>query len=463
MYPKNAASPPRISVGPVVQISDGAVQASGVSIKVLPEGGSSSDGGGTTGYEQGIVHYVPTQAETNYTAFIVIAYKTGCIPASTTVVTTASATAGKVDVGAFGGTAVTGRDIGASVLLSAGTGTGQIALSSGAVTVGTNNDKTGYTASTVSDKTGYSLTGAQSISSLSISGAVSIGTTLTVTGATTLTGQVTATNASNDFRGCGISTIASQSVSASGGITFPSGTLASTTGAVGSVTGAVGSVTGAVGSVTGAVGSVTSGVTLAASQHVIVDSGTVTTLTNVPANFTSLAIDASGRVQIQSGTETGKLDCVSGAVKLAANQDVRTVTGNVTGSVGSISGVTFPTRFSSLAIDTSGYVSADLVQIQGFGTTATVLSDLLTATALNSGVIPADAAGIRTAVGLATANLDTQLGDVPTVAEFNARTLVAASYATASALDAVDNYVDTEVAAIKAVTDKLDTILEVIP
>lgn len=43
------------------------------------------------------------------------------------------------------------------VKLPVGTGAGQIALSSGAVTVGTNNDKTGYTASTVSDKTGYSL------------------------------------------------------------------------------------------------------------------------------------------------------------------------------------------------------------------------------------------------------------------------------------------------------------------
>lgn len=39
-----------------------------------------------------------------------------------------------------------------------------------------------------------------------------------------------------------------------------------------------------------------------------------------------------------------------------------------------------------------------------------------------------DAAGVRTAVGLASANLDTQLADLPTVAEFEARTLVAASY-----------------------------------
>ena len=39
-----------------------------------------------------------------------------------------------------------------------------------------------------------------------------------------------------------------------------------------------------------------------------------------------------------------------------------------------------------------------------------------------------DAAGVRTAVGLASANLDTQLGDIPTVSEFEARTLVAADY-----------------------------------
>jgi hypothetical protein len=38
--------------------------------------------------------------------------------------------------------------------------------------------------------------------------------------------------------------------------------------------------------------------------------------------------------------------------------------------------------------------------------------------------------------------------DAPTNAEMEARTLAAASYATASALDAVDNFLDTEIAAI---------------
>lgn len=145
MYPRNAASPPPIAIGPVVQISDGAVQTSGCTVRIIPVGVAEGDGGGTTSYStDGIVYYTPTQAETNYTAFILIAKKASCIPASVTVVTTASSTAGKVDVSHFGGTSVTGRDLGASVLLSPGTGTGQISLSSGTVTVGTNNDKTSY-------------------------------------------------------------------------------------------------------------------------------------------------------------------------------------------------------------------------------------------------------------------------------------------------------------------------------
>lgn len=96
MYPRNAATPPRIAIGPVVQISDGAVQSSGVSVVVRAEGGSETAGGGTISYgaSSSIVYYAPTQAETNYTAFVVAAYKTGCIPVSQTVITTASDTSG---------------------------------------------------------------------------------------------------------------------------------------------------------------------------------------------------------------------------------------------------------------------------------------------------------------------------------------------------------------------------------
>ena len=93
-YPRNAASPERISIGALVTIADGSVATSGATISVIPQGGSAGAGGGTTSYENGIVCYLPLQAETNYTSFIVVAYKTGCIPASTTIITSASATPG---------------------------------------------------------------------------------------------------------------------------------------------------------------------------------------------------------------------------------------------------------------------------------------------------------------------------------------------------------------------------------
>ena len=103
MYPKNAATPPRIAIGPVVQISDGSVQSSGVSVVVRAEGGSETSGGGTVSYgaSSSVVYYAPTQAETNYTAFVVTAFKTGCIPASVSIVTSAESTAGTVQVGSL--------------------------------------------------------------------------------------------------------------------------------------------------------------------------------------------------------------------------------------------------------------------------------------------------------------------------------------------------------------------------
>ena len=95
MYPRNAASPERISIGPVVLIADGTVQTAGVTVRILPFGGSEADGAGTTAYStDGVVLYTPTQAETNYTSFVLIAKKAACIPANVTVVTSASSTTG---------------------------------------------------------------------------------------------------------------------------------------------------------------------------------------------------------------------------------------------------------------------------------------------------------------------------------------------------------------------------------
>lgn len=72
------------------------------------------------------------------------------------------------------GTTQTARDIGSSVLLSSGTGTGQVILSSGAVTAGTVSDKTGYslTATTGLGNQTANITGNISGSVGSVTGAV---------------------------------------------------------------------------------------------------------------------------------------------------------------------------------------------------------------------------------------------------------------------------------------------------
>lgn len=103
MYPRNAASPEPIAIGAVVQISDGAVQTSGVTVRIKPVGVAEGNGAGATAYStDGVVLYTPTQAETNYTSFVLIASKSGCIPASQTVVTSESTTAGRVYVATNG-------------------------------------------------------------------------------------------------------------------------------------------------------------------------------------------------------------------------------------------------------------------------------------------------------------------------------------------------------------------------
>ena len=123
-------------------------------------------------------------------------------------------------------------------------------------------------------------------------------------------------------------------------------------------------------------------------------------------------------------------------------------------------------------------------------------SDVLTSTALaasavteiQSGLSTLDAAGVRTAVGLASANLDTQIGTLATAANLatvagyldteiaailadtnelqtdwangGRLDLILDARASQTSVDAVAGYIDTEVGAIKTVTDRIDTTLE---
>ena len=97
MYPRNNVSPERIAVGQVVLISDGTIQSTGVAVTVRGQGGAEAGSAGTIAYgADSTVYYTPTQAETNYTSFVLIASKAACFSVSQTIITTAASTAGQV-------------------------------------------------------------------------------------------------------------------------------------------------------------------------------------------------------------------------------------------------------------------------------------------------------------------------------------------------------------------------------
>ncbi len=100
----------------------------------------------------------------------------------------------------------------------------------------------------------------------------------------------------------------------------------------------------------------------------------------------------------------------------------------------------------------------------GAGTAGKIIGDNLNATVSSRSIL--DAAGVRTAVGLATANLDTQIATLATGSNLstvnsNVNSIVAKlpsgniGDATAANQTTIIGYIDTEVAAIKTQTDKL--------
>jgi hypothetical protein len=125
------------------------------------------------------------------------------------------------------------------------------------------------------------------------------------------------------------------------------------------------------------------------------------------------------------GTGAGELDTDSGTVLLRSATE--TQIDNIEADTNELQG----NQGNWLtAVGFSTHSAADVVTALGDGSTLTAC---LTATGF------LDAAGVRTAIGLASANLDTQLADIPTVSEFEARTLVAADYFVVTDYTAPDN------------------------
>lgn len=244
-----------------------------------------------------------------------------------------------------------------------------------------------------------------------------------------------------------------------------SGTTISTSQAVASVSGAVGSVTGNVGGSVATVTALASGaITEAAFATTagsfaplgIVDQGTAQAATSTTLQLRSAAAFADGElvgcvvVITSASTGAGQARAITG---YTGSTDTATVDAWTTTPTGTITYKVFasPTAPASSAaaiaaavfdLGRSGHTTA--------GTFGEALNGLFTTLEAASGS-PGDfrfaadalinaptggltAAGVRAAIGMSSANLDTQLA-------------------------AIDDYVDTEVAAIKLVTDKLGTMV----
>ncbi len=177
--------------------------------------------------------------------------------------------------------------------------------------------------------------------------------------------------------------------------------------------------------------------------------------TQAETNFSQVVFTFVHSSAITTKEERYPVDYDS-AGRVTANSVTGNVAGNLSGSVGSVTGNVGGNVVGSVG-SVVGNVGGNVV-----GSVASVVDK----TGYSLATAPLDAAGTRSALGLAAANLDTQLSAI------NSKTTnlpsdpadasdIAAAFSTVNGtLSTIAGYVDTEVAAVKAVTDKLDTAME---
>jgi hypothetical protein len=219
----------------------------------------------------------------------------------------------QVDTIQVSGTTQTARDIGTSVLLSSGTGTGQISLSSGTVTAGT-----------INDKTGYSLTATTGLGNQT---ANITGTITTATNVTTVNGLATGViNAASIAAGAITSTdFAAGAITAA---SIAAGAITSTDFASGAIT-AASIATDAISAAAVSAAAVTK-IQTGLATPTNITAGTITTVTNLTNAPTVGDLTATMKTSVTTAATaaTPTAAAVTGAVG--------SVTGNVTGSIGSL-------------------------------------------------------------------------------------------------------------------------------
>lgn len=410
IYLKQSTASQEIPLGYFVDSTDGNTEETGLTIantdiKLWKCGATTlanKNSGGATHISNGVYYCVLDATDTGTLGSLVVfvhvsgalSVKVECVVLAANVYDSLIGGGDVLDVSTtqLSGTSCTARDIGASVLLSPGTGTGQISLSSGAVTVGTNNDKTGYTASTVSDKTGYSLAASQTFNVTgnitgNVSGSVGSVTNMVSANVTQISGDATAAdNAESFFDGTGY----------------------------------------------------------AGTNNVIPSVTTVTNLTNAPTSgdlTATMKASVTAAVPTVAGISDGVWD------EVLSGHLTSGTTGNALNAAGS-AGDPWATA---------------LPGAYGSGTAGKIIGDNINATISSRSTL--DAAGVRTAVGLSSANLDTQLAALPTDADVNAACDTAisdASLATAAELAKVpksDSNVTFNATALASINAQCDTAI----
>lgn len=404
MFPRNAATPPVIDLGQILQISDGAIQTTGASVRVRIGTGAWGAGAGTLACDttSGIWTYAPTQAETNADYFIVGAYKASCTALSKTVITSASTTSGYAGLDWAKVIAAT-----TTVNLS-----GTSVKTATDVETDTQDIQSRLPAALVSGRIDASV------------GAIANNA---ITAASIAADAITDAKVASDV------------------------TIASVTGAVGSVTGNVG------GNVIGSVGSVVAGVTVSTNND-----KTGYSLTQAfPSNFASLAITVGGAVTV--GTNNDKTGYAltqsfpanfaalginsSGHVSRVTLVDTTTTNSDMRGTdnaalasnwtatrAGYLDGVLIASNYNQRTVQVTGsnHVAADVHEFQ-------------------PGVITSGdfASGAITSTVLATDSITSSQIAASAVTE------IQSGLASQSSVNTLTTYVDTEVAAIKAKTDNL--------
>lgn len=402
--------------GQLVSATDGSAFTGAVTVYVTGDAGTQAAGsvgsGACTHEGNGYHTYAPAQAETNYDLVAFTFVGTGAIPATIQIFTAFPQTGDNF--------ARLGAPVGAS-----------ISADIAAVQADTDNLQTRIPAALVSGRMDASVGAYQT--GLTPLQPTTAGRTLDVSA----TGE-----AGIDWANIGSPTTA---VNLSGTNIDVDQVVASVSGAVGSVTGAVGSVTGNVGgNVTGSVGSVATGGIAAASFA----AGAI--------DAAAIATDALGALELAAGaaseiatavrseltTELGRIDVAVSTRLASASYTAPLDAAGVRSAVG-LASANLDTQLDALPT-----AAENATAVWGAGTRSlTVLDE-------DSTTLDLDAT-IRAAVGLASANLDTQIGDLPTNAEL-ANALGTADDAVLAAIATVDTVVD----AIKVTTDKLDDTLE---